>query len=304
MTSDRPVLVLGCQNGHIDAGFLPGDLRWGNAHSIRDLLPPSLAWLYRPGGPWFFFLDGALHHLPIEWLPEGGDAAEWFGKDRGIQICLRSSVHPATRRRVDFSRGWLGLGDVPGRGKLPDLPDTRREITEIRSFLEDRDCLADALLGEQANAVSLRERLTALRPAVLHFATHGCFDREYPDACCLFLAETPGAPEREMLPFRRVQELDLQGVDLVVLSACHGSKGRSSRAAGFEGLAWAFLQAGAAQVVASRYPVGERSTADLMRIFYRHLQDLPAAEALGRTRTECLAEGMEASEVGAWSVLS
>ena len=146
--------------------------------------------------------------------------------------------------------------------------------------------------------------MTSLRPAVLHLATHGCIDREYPDAGCLFLAEAPGAPEREMLPFRRVLELDLEGVDLVVLSACQSLSGRSGRAAGLEGLAWAFLQAGAAQVVASRTPVEEKATADLMAVFYRHLQHLPAAEALGHTRTECLANGMEAKEVGAWSVLS
>lgn len=304
MSSDRPVLVLGCRDGRIDAGLLPDDLRWGNAYSIRDLFPPSLAWLLLPEVPWFFFLDGKLHELNLEWLSQGTDPAPWFGKDRGIQICLRSSIHPATRRRVDFSRGWLGAGGVPGRGKLSDLPETRREIEQIRGFLDQRGFPADALLGDQANAVRLRERLASLRPAVLHVAAHGCIDREYPDAGCLFLAEAPGAPEREMLPFRRVLELDLKGVDLVVLSACKSSSGRSSRTAGLEGLAWAFLQAGAAQVVASRSPVDETATADLMAVFYHHLQHLPAAEALGRTRTECLATGMEKSEVGAWSVLS
>ena len=89
-----------------------------------------------------------------------------------------------------------------------------------------------------------------------------------------------------------------------MLSACRSSKGRSSRAAGYEGLAWAFLRAGAAQVVASRYEVKDRATADLMSVFYRHLAHHPAAEALGRTRSECLANGMEASEVSAWLVLS
>lgn len=304
MLSTHPVLVLGCRDGRIDPGLLAGSVRRGSAGSMRELLPPSLAWLILPEGPWFAFLDGDLHHHWIESLPERTGDSRWFGQDRGIQTCLRSSVHPATRRRIDLSRGWLGVGDVPGRGRLSDLPGTRQEIEQTRSYLEQRGHPAESLLREQANAVQLRERLAALRPAVLHIAAHGCFDSDHPDACCLFLAEAPGTPEREMLPFRRVLELDLEGVDLIVLSACRSSKGRSSRAAGYEGLAWAFLRAGAAQVVASRYEVKDRATADLMSVFYRHLQHLPAAEALGRTRSECLANGMEVSEVSAWSVLS
>jgi hypothetical protein len=302
MLSTRPVLVLGCRDGRIDAILLPDRLRSGTG-SIQDLLPPSLTRL-DPPEPWYLFLDGALHHLAIESLPQGPDCLTWFGEDRGIQTCLRSSVHPATRRPIDFSRGWLGIGDVPGRGNLTYLPETRREIEQIQDHLKQRGHPAATLLGEEANSILLREKLAALRPAVLHVATHGCFDKDYPDGCCLFLAETPAVPEREMLPFRRVLELDLEGVDLVVLSACRSSKGHTSRAAGYEGLAWAFLRAGAAQVIASRYSVQDRATADLMSVFYRHLQNHPAAEALGRTRAECLANGMEPSEVSAWSVLS
>jgi CHAT domain-containing protein len=92
-------------------------------------------------------------------------------------------------------------------------------------------------------------------------------------------------------------------VELVVLSACSSLLGRSGRGAGMEGLAWAFLQAGVTQVIASRYPVDDRATVTFMRALYRHLQDLPVAEALGRTRDECLrAEGLPLREVGAWSV--
>ena len=64
-------------------------------------------------------------------------------------------------------------------------------------------------------------------------------------------------PERALLPFRRIRDLALDGVDLVVLSACRSATGPSARGAPLRGLAWAFLQAGAAQVLASREVVAD-----------------------------------------------
>jgi CHAT domain-containing protein len=73
-----------------------------------------------------------------------------------------------------------------------------------------------------------------------------------------------------------------------------------------EGLAWAFLSAGAGQVIASRYPVDDESTVTLMLALYRYLQDLPVAEALGRARDDCLSppDELPEREVGAWAVWS
>jgi CHAT domain-containing protein len=72
-----------------------------------------------------------------------------------------------------------------------------------------------------------------------------------------------------------------------------------------EGLAWAFLRAGAAQVLASRNYVEDEATCRLMQIFYRHLRDHPAAEALRRMREEGLRDPkIDPYEVGLWSLWS
>jgi CHAT domain-containing protein len=125
----------------------------------------------------------------------------------------------------------------------------------------------------------------------------------YPDACALILAAAPGCPERELLPYRRIAGLPLTGVELVVLSACSSLVGRSDRSASMEGLAWAFLRAGVPQVIASRYPVDDRATAELMLTLYGQLETLPVADALGRTRDICLTNAeVPPGEVAAWSV--
>lgn len=58
-------------------------------------------------------------------------------------------------------------------------------------------------------------------------------------------------------------------------------------------------------MIASRYAVDDRETARFMAALYGHLQSYPLAEALGRTRDECLCElKMDPEHVAAWSVWS
>jgi tetratricopeptide (TPR) repeat protein len=286
--------------------------------SMADLLPPDVSLLrFRrvaaPGGgrsllhlrPWFLFPDGRLHALPFEMLADLGEGETCFGEDRPVQLCLRSTSSVDPGSQVDLARGWLGLGGIPPLGNLAALPQSREEVLRIQDQLLKKGHPAKVLIGADASSDRLEEELKSLRPAVLHIATHGYADAEHPDACCLLLADCPSRPERELLPFRRIQDLDLRGVDLVVLSACSSLQGRSSRGAGMEGLAWAFLQAGAARVIASRWPVGDGATAQLMAVLYAHLQEVPIAEALGRARRECQRDlHLERTEVGAWAVWS
>jgi CHAT domain-containing protein len=56
-------------------------------------------------------------------------------------------------------------------------------------------------------------------------------------------------------------------------------------------------------VVASRYPVDDDTTGEIMLELYQGLLKLPVADALGRARDVCLVEKeLDPREVGAWSV--
>ena len=80
---------------------------------------------------------------------------------------------------------------------------------------------------------------------------------------------------------------------LVVLSACETSRGRLLPGEGVLGPAQAFLQSGAASVLASHWRVTDKETAAFMQSFYRNLleQHLPAAAALRRAQLEQIAAG-------------
>ena len=72
-----------------------------------------------------------------------------------------------------------------------------------------------------------------------------------------------------------------------------------------EGLAWAFLQAGARQVIATRDEANDEAASAIMGALYRHLLESPVAEALRRTRRECLRDlEIDPEEVSLWSVWS
>lgn len=288
--------------------LLPGSLVLQPTRQLRilregeDAVPDSRRPMFDRA--WYLFPDGLLSTLPVEMLPDYAGGAVRFGQNRAVTLCLRPVVPEGVRRLVDLDRGWLGLGGVPEAGDIPDLPGSKLEVRSIRRHLEERGHRhCRDLLGAEARADRLAAELAELQPAVLHFAVHGFADATHPEACTLILADCPERPERELLPYRRIRELPLDGVELVVLSACSSLIGRSGRATSMEGLAWAFLSRGVTQVIASRYPVDDEATVTFMLQLYQGLLTLPVADALGRARDVCLEdEGLDPRQVAAWSV--
>lgn len=186
---------------------------------------------------------------------------------------------------------------------LPRLTATRQEAERVASFHGGR---AMCLTGRDASEKTLHElaRSGALRRFDhIHFATHALIDYDHPDNSRLVLTQVDlPDPLEAALHGDRVydgclstgeiaREWDLQ-CDLVTLSACDTALGRVLRGEGPVGFVQAFLQAGARNVVVSRWKVSDRATSLLMERFYSSLlatQDAadPVAitEALREART-------------------
>lgn len=254
--------------------------------------------------PWNLFFDGNLNEFPVDMLPVTQDGKP-LACLRRIQHKLRAStsLHGTDSDEIDWQRGWLGLADVPSLAGFSSLPGTRIETENIQTLLQAHQCPTSVMFGAEAHASNLMASLQRQQPAVLHLAVHGIADQQYPEACALLLSRGTNHAAGELLLFRHIQQMDLRQVQLVVLSACSSSIGPTSRSAGLEGLVWAFLQAGAGQVVASRYSVNDHDTALLMQVFYRHLVNgADAVEALRLAKSNCLSDGMPSREIAAWGI--
>jgi CHAT domain-containing protein len=84
------------------------------------------------------------------------------------------------------------------------------------------------------------------------------------------LSKEAGNPDSFKLYARDIIQHHLQA-DLVTISACYGSGEREYSGEGLVGLAWAFLRAGAHNVIAALWEVTDASTDQLMERFYAEL---------------------------------
>ncbi|MGN9805608.1 CHAT domain-containing protein [Micromonospora sp. L32] len=173
------------------------------------------------------------------------------------------SVGRYLNRRETAAGGALVLGDPDG-----SLPYARQEAQEIADVI-DRFMDRHLLLGPDATKENLLRYASSSN--IIHIASHAAFVPEAPDFARITLA----GGDRE--PGRNLEVADIMRLRLrsgtVVLSGCNTGLGTTDAANEFIGLVRAFLCAGASAVVATRWPINDRSTSEFMRMFYRYLID-------------------------------
>jgi CHAT domain-containing protein len=171
--------------------------------------------------------------------------------------------------------------------RLGPLPAARRELEALRSLAPEQ---ARIWLG--ADATEERAKTVGRDAQVLHFATHGFADEQFPLESGLALATPPaGDKDRDngILQAWEIFESLRLDASLVTLSACQTGLGKELAGEGLLGLTWAFQYAGARSVLASLWEVDDAATAELMRLFYGHIgRGVPKAEALRLAQVELL----------------
>lgn len=203
---------------------------------------------------------GALHYLPFSILPLTADEL-LVDRHTLAYLPAAAALRPPhdDRERQD---GLLAL--------TPDRAQLKWADEEIRLVRQSFPGPALTLTGKAATESLFKAR--AARYDVLHLATHGYFNRLHPLLSGLELEAD--ATDNGLLEVHEILRLPLNA-SLVTLSACQTAMGSGhfrEFPAGddFVGLARAFLVAGSDAVLASLWPVDDRSTAELMQNFYTH----------------------------------
>lgn len=205
---------------------------------------------------------GPLHYIPFGALrdPKSG---RYLIEDFTITYApSASALRFLHEKESPVDGGALVLGNPKGwEGR--DLPNATVEATRVAEAFGTRP-----LLGADA----MESRLYELNGKVdlIHLAAHGSYDEDNPLFSRIVLA--PGDGRDGNLEVHEIlTELDLTGVNLVVLAACDSALGKRNSGDDVVGLTRALLYAGSPGVISTLWRINDEATAALMDEFYQRL---------------------------------
>lgn len=232
----------------------------------------------------------------------GKDAVVYGGIDYDVDSC---------GQKMDGTPQKCTLRSL--RETLDFLPGSQKEATEISGILNQNGFKVDLLTGQSATEKSFK-KLSDTSVNVLHVSTHGyCWSQQkyatmvtnnpllnqgdfyqvdedlamirtglmFAGANNAFINKVGDTGlDDGILTAKEICNLNLQNVNLVVLSACKSGLGEVSRD-GVYGLQRAFKKAGVKSIVMSLWAIDDSVTQDFMVYFYKGLASgLSKAKAL------------------------
>jgi CHAT domain-containing protein len=175
------------------------------------------------------------------------------------------------------------------------LPGTKTEVDDISSILDNGGFNVQQVMEDQATETAVKN---VNQPGIVHIATHGYFQKDVGDYPSVFGVQAENAQNNPLLrsgllladmgkvlysdqvdissddngilTAYEVLNLDLEGTDLVVLSACETGLGEIKSGEGVYGLQRAFQVAGTDAIIMSLWKVSDDATQKLMSNFYRN----------------------------------
>ena len=229
-------------------------------------------------------LDGTLRYVPISALHDG---AGYLMEKYRIAVFT-----PASRSRLEKppTAKWRGLGLGVSKGAIP-LPYVSEELQGIIHDSADPASsegvvAGKILLDDSFTKTAMKEALLRGRSyPLVHVASHFRFKpgNEF-DSYLLLGGEEKDSDEKRHLTLAEIKSGTniFRGVELLTLSACNTAVG-SGEGAEIENFAVLAQLKGARAVVATLWPVDDRSTMRLMQTFYRLRNDSP-----GQPKVEAL----------------
>ena len=213
--------------------------------------------------------DGSLYSLNFETLIVPGPRPHFWIED--VTLSTASSLTllaSGANRPPPKQKNLLLVGDaLRASDEFEPLPEAEEEMKIVeghfseshRTVLKREQATPGAYLGSSPE-----------RYAYLHFVTHGTASRTQPLESAVILSKEP-ASDTYKLYARDIVTRHLNA-ELVTISACNGSGKRTYSGEGLVGLSWAFLRAGAHNVIGALWEVSNApSTAQLMDAFYKGL---------------------------------
>jgi CHAT domain-containing protein len=183
-------------------------------------------------------------------------------------------------------RSLLLVGDaVSGDPDYPALPKASVEMREIERHFPaaDETIFAGPRAKPEAYMDSAPQQF-----AYIHFVAHGVASATDPLDSAIILSRSAAADDSFKLYARAIIQHPIHA-RLVTISSCYGGGTRSYAGEGLVGLSWAFLRAGAHNVIGALWEVSDDSTPALMDQLYAGLEKgMPPSAALRQAQLHML----------------
>jgi CHAT domain-containing protein/Tfp pilus assembly protein PilF len=253
----------------------------------RILVAPA-ADLVRPGSKVVILSDGALTQLNFETLIAPSPRPHYWIEDATLVSAPSLYMLASKKPSESTARNALLLGDaVSPDPDYPELPKASVEMNRIESHFAaaDETVFARRTANPEAYMDSDPERY-----AYIHFVAHGVASLADPLDSAIILSRDSSADDSFKLYARDIIRRPIHA-RLVTISSCYGGGTRAYAGEGLVGLSWAFLWAGAHNVIGALWEVSDDSTPLLMDTLYQGLeQGLPPSVALRRAKLKMLHE--------------
>ena len=248
--------------------FLPTTDADGRA-LYRTLVAPAQPLLPK-NAQVFIIPDGSLNTLNFETLLVSDPTQHYWIED--VTIADANSLHLlGAQRAASKSTGSLLLmGNAVAPN--PDYPELRKAAAEMESIEKHfSPAQQQTFARDQATPAAY----LASKPgqfSYVHFVAHGTASRTSPLDSAIVLSRADAAKDDSFKLYARDIIHQPLRAELVTISTCYGAGARAYSGEGLVGLSWAFLRAGAHNVIGALWEVSDASTPQLMDELYSGLK--------------------------------
>jgi CHAT domain-containing protein len=237
--------------------------------ALYHMLVEPAAKLIPPGGKIFIVPDGSLNTVNFETLRIPGTTPHYWIEDVTITDASSLRLLAASRKGQLRTDNVLLFGDAVSPNV--DYPELRKAADEMESI--------EKHFPSKTQQVFARDQATpaaflASKPeqySYIHFVAHGTASRMSPLDSAIVLSRSNAQEDSFKLYARDIIHHPLRA-QLVTISTCYGAGARAYSGEGLVGLSWAFLRAGAHNVIGALWEVSDVSTPQLMDELYRELE--------------------------------
>lgn len=301
------------------AGHLPEGLgeNWESAVArLNAFLPQQLVPL--ADGRYKHLLivpDGFLSLVPYELISTDGKKPLLESHDftylPSVAVLFRGREPRADRVRLPWEQQLVAFGD-PAIGlnggdsvvaldqkALGRLPGSAEEIRQIAAMSNGRTTI---YLGADDRKQAFLDA-SHVGAVLLHVSTHAVADLDNPERSRLLFSPEQRGDRSDFLFLKELYDVNLQGVDLAVLSACDTEQGKLIPGEGIQSFSRALLASGARSALTTLWRVPDGPTTQFVNQFYFFLlkRHKSKAEALRLAKLEFLHSGTGLSHPRYWA---